>query len=193
MGLGCEWRHAWKWWAGNFGDFWKKQFVEIWTWARAVQLGATGCAVRWLGQLVEIGLWAGQFSWGVDCGRCRNSQHSKYCVSLSSCRKTKSQKKFYKRFVPELKKVISVSWIPCIWIFYISIYLCSCIMNMLQLQLGRISVLFFQRDNISRWLTICWLQPMLFLCICWHYFQLMRYCFQGMQNGQLILGVCHLM
>ena len=66
IGLGCEWRHARKRWAGNFGDFWKKQLVEIWTWAKAVQLGATGCAARLLGQLVEIGLWVGQFSCGVD-------------------------------------------------------------------------------------------------------------------------------
>ena len=24
MALGCEWRHVRKWWAENFGDFWKK-------------------------------------------------------------------------------------------------------------------------------------------------------------------------
>ena len=43
MWQGCEWRHARKWWAGNFGDFWKKtQLVEIWTLARAVQLGLHG-------------------------------------------------------------------------------------------------------------------------------------------------------
>ena len=43
MGLWCEWRQARKRWAGNFGDFWKKQFVEIPTWARPVQLWSTGC------------------------------------------------------------------------------------------------------------------------------------------------------
>ena len=44
MELCCEWCHAWKWWAGNFGDFLKKQWVEIWLWARRV----------------EIWLWTGQ-------------------------------------------------------------------------------------------------------------------------------------
>ena len=71
MGLGCEWRHARKWWAGNFGDFWKKQSVEIWLWARPVEIelwariwdlnldegsptgGATGCAARLLGQMEQ--------------------------------------------------------------------------------------------------------------------------------------------
>ena len=78
IGLGCEWRHARKRWAGEFGDFEKDvswdltlgeaspaggygiaarllgHLVEIWLWARPVQLGATGCAARLLGQLVEI-------------------------------------------------------------------------------------------------------------------------------------------
>ena len=36
---------------------------------------------------------------GVGCERCRNSRHSKNCVSLSSCRKTK------------LKKLINVSYL----------------------------------------------------------------------------------
>ena len=120
MWLGCEWRHAWKLWAGNFGDFWKNMLVEIWLWARPVQLGATGCAVRLLGQLVEIWLWAGQSSWVLTEERCRNSQHNKNCVSLS-CRKTK------------LKKLINVLYLnyressvfrgfPCIWIFNISYF-----------------------------------------------------------------------
>ena len=114
----------------------KKTLVEIWLWARPVQLGATGWyafvgSVSWdfdsgrgqfnwglrddtrlLGQLVEIltlgravqkrveiWLWAAQSSWGLTEGRCRNSQHSKNCISLSSCRKTK------------LKKLINVSYL----------------------------------------------------------------------------------
>ena len=93
MGLGCEWHHAWEWWAENFGDFWKKQSVDFWAWARPVQLGTTGCTVRLLGQLVEILTLGQEFSRELTEGRCRNSQHSKNCVSLSSCRKTKSQKK----------------------------------------------------------------------------------------------------
>ena len=97
MGLGCEWRHAQKWAVGNFGDFWKKQLVEIQTWAslvvvnrrRRVFVGSDGMV-----SIVKI-------------------------VSLSLCRKTKSQKKLINVFVPELKKVISVSGFLCIWTFYI--------------------------------------------------------------------------
>ena len=44
-------------------------------------------------------LWAERVQLGVGCGQCRNSQHSKNCVSLSSCRKTK------------LKKLINVSYL----------------------------------------------------------------------------------
>ena len=29
MGLGCEWCHAWKRWAGNFGDFWKSSELRF--------------------------------------------------------------------------------------------------------------------------------------------------------------------
>ena len=74
MILRCEWRHARKRSAENL-VFLKK------------------------------GLWRfdagpGYSSWGwVDSGRCRNSHHSKNCVSLSSCRKTK------------LKKLINVSYL----------------------------------------------------------------------------------
>ena len=72
MWLGCEWRHARKWWAGNFGDFWKKQLAEIWrwtrlveirTWARPVQLWSTGCAASLLGQWIEILTLGREFSW----------------------------------------------------------------------------------------------------------------------------------
>ena len=89
IGQGCDWRHARKWWSGILDDFEKKQLVMIWRWTRLVEIWS--CArqvqfvgyempVRLLGQWVEIfGLWVGQFSWGVDCGRCRNSQYSKNC------------------------------------------------------------------------------------------------------------------
>ena len=67
-------------------DFWwflKKELVEIWLWASPVHLGAMGCAARLLGQWVEIWFWVGRVQLGVGCGRCRNGQHSKNCVSLS--------------------------------------------------------------------------------------------------------------
>ena len=38
------------------------------------------------------------------------------------------KKKVNKRFVPELKKIISVLGFPCIWTFCISVYFYSCIM-----------------------------------------------------------------
>ena len=78
-------------------DFWwflKKAWVEIWLWAGPVQLGG-------------------------DCGRCRNSQHSKNCVSLSSCRKTKTQEG-NERFVPEQRESSVFRVFPCIWLYYIS-------------------------------------------------------------------------
>ena len=82
----------------DFGDFWKKQLVEIyhwikridfWAWARPVQFGTTECAMRY---------WV---RW--------NSQHSKNCMSLSlslspRVEKTKSKKKVNKRFVPEQRE-----------------------------------------------------------------------------------------
>ena len=93
MLLGCEWSHARKRWAGNFGDFWKKQLVEIWTWARPVQLGTTGCAVRLLGQLVEIWLASSAEELTVgDVGTVSIVKIVCVSLSLSSCRKTKSQK-----------------------------------------------------------------------------------------------------
>ena len=53
-----------------------------------------------------------------------NSQHSRNCVSLSSCWKPKSQEG-NKSFVPELKKVISVSSVSeflYIWLFHIFVF-----------------------------------------------------------------------
>ena len=58
MELGCEWRHARKRRAGNFGDFWKKQlveirtwtkWVEIWSWARPVQFVVYGMRRAFVG------------------------------------------------------------------------------------------------------------------------------------------------
>ena len=80
--LGCEWRHARKWWSEVLGDF-EKDVSWDFTLAEASQAGGLRDA-RLLGELVEIWLWARQFNWGVDCGRCRNSKHSKkLCVCLS--------------------------------------------------------------------------------------------------------------
>ena len=58
MTLGCEWRQARKRLAEIFGDFKKDVSWDL-------TLGRTSPSER------------------VDCGRCRNSQHSKNCVSLS--------------------------------------------------------------------------------------------------------------
>ena len=61
--------------------------------------------VCWVSEL-RFRLWAGQSSWGLTEGQCRNSQHSKNCVSLSLCQKSKSRE-VNKRFVPE-QPVITV-------------------------------------------------------------------------------------
>ena len=76
-------------------------------------------AVSWDSDLGEAS-WFSSFgeAKSVGCTRCaarggvrRNSQHSKNCVSLSSCWKPKSQEG-NESFVPELKIVVSVSGFP---------------------------------------------------------------------------------
>ena len=52
MKLGYDWRHVRKQWAENLGIL-KNKLVEIRLWAEPVQLGATGCAARLLGQIVQ--------------------------------------------------------------------------------------------------------------------------------------------
>ena len=108
---------------GILGDFWKKtKLVEIRTWTRRVPLGG-----YWMrSTFVRSESW--DFDYGPGSppggwleGLCRNSQDSKNCISLPSGRKTKSQE-VNKRFVPELKKVVSVSGFLCIWIFYIFLF-----------------------------------------------------------------------
>ena len=80
----------------------------------------------------------GSVSWALNLGkassarglteeRCRNSQHNKNCVSLSSCRKTKSKNKVDKRFAPELPRVVRISMhmnILCISILVAMLQLC---------------------------------------------------------------------
>ena len=93
MGLGCEWRHAWKWWAGNFGDFWKSSELRFVSGQGQSSWGLRDVpCVRWVSEL-RFWLWAESSAGELTEGQCRNSQHSKNCVSLSSCQKTKSQKK----------------------------------------------------------------------------------------------------
>ena len=62
MRLGSEWRHAWKQWAGNFGDFWKKGVSWVLTLGEASwdsnlgegsPAGGTGCATHLLGQMEQ--------------------------------------------------------------------------------------------------------------------------------------------
>ena len=124
MRLGCEWCHAWKQWAGNFGDFWKSRSWDS-------DLGET--------RLTEVYVmrraFVGSVNWDFDSGpRVQRGGGVKIvCLSLSLCRKTKSQKKVNKHFVPELPRVVSVSGFLCIRTFYISVYLYSCIMAIQQL------------------------------------------------------------
>ena len=57
------------------------QSFEIWLWARPVHMGATGCATCLLRSELRFDSGPGESSRGLG-GRCRNSQHSKNCVSL---------------------------------------------------------------------------------------------------------------
>ena len=116
MWLGCQWRHARKWWAGNLGDFLKKSSeLRIETGRGESSLWATGCArVCWVSEL-RFWFWAESSAGDLTEERCRNSQHSKNCVSFYSCRKTKLKKSINVSYL----KVVSVSGFLCIWTFYI--------------------------------------------------------------------------
>ena len=60
MGLGCEWRHAWKWWAGILGDFEKKAVSWDLTLDEASwdpTLGEASGDILTLGQAVQLGSW----------------------------------------------------------------------------------------------------------------------------------------
>ena len=98
------------------------QLVEI------LDSGSGSPEVSW-----DLDSWRGQSSWGlrmrsafiaseswdltlgrassagVGCGWCRNSQHSKNCVSLSPRVEKLKFKKWINVFVPEQQRVVSVS------------------------------------------------------------------------------------
>ena len=80
MGLRCEWRHARKRWAGNFDDFWKKQWVEIWTGIHR----AFVVSVSWDSTLNEASwdLYLGQSSPAGDYGMHRAFVGSDGTVSI---------------------------------------------------------------------------------------------------------------
>ena len=96
-----QWVEIWGW--TNRVEIWRwTKRVDFRIWTRPVQLCATGCAnVCWVS---ELGFEAGRSEMIFESGRGQssyvprdaprvcwvkwNSQHSKNCVSLSSCRKT---------------------------------------------------------------------------------------------------------
>ena len=100
MGLGCEWRHSRKRWAGILGDFEKKKKAVSWD----PKLGE----VSWDLKLDEASPAFGLRDAPRVCWVRWNGQHSKNCVSLSSCRKPKSQEG-KKSFLPEQRESSSVS------------------------------------------------------------------------------------
>ena len=103
---GCEWCHAWKRWAVNFGWFLKK--------SRQLRFEA-GLSELIFGPVMDHRMPARCWSDGTVS--------IVEIVSLSSrVEKPKSQDG-NKSFVPELKKVISVSGFLCMWTFYVSVYL----------------------------------------------------------------------
>ena len=72
-------------------------------------------------------------------------------VSLSPrAEKLEFKKKVYKRFVPELKKVVSVSGFPCVCIFYISVYLYSCIMAIQQIAKLQVRIRWLWCSSLER-------------------------------------------
>ena len=115
MRLGCEWRHARKRWAENFSDFWEKQLVEVWLWARRVE-------ILTLGEVSPAGGYGMRRTFVGSDGTVSIVKIVSLSLSLLVLKKTKSHKKVSKRFVPEQRKVVSVSGFLCIWTFYISVF-----------------------------------------------------------------------
>ena len=90
-----------------------------WNWGvNDIMPGSDGLRiwVFWKSSWLRFESGPGQSTWRVDCGWYRNSQHSKDYVSLSSCRKTKSQE-VNKRFVPEQRELSVFREFPCIWLY----------------------------------------------------------------------------
>ena len=117
------------------GDFWKKaaswdlnleEACGFSSLRKARSVGSTWCAAR--------------------CWVRWNSQQSRNCVSLSSCRKPKSQEG-NKSFVPELPRVIGVSGFLCIWTFYTSVYLYILRISMFRIFVFRICYSFPVSNN----------------------------------------------
>ena len=136
----CPEARGWEfWWFLKKAVSWDLSLGETsWDW----KLGEAGpvCGLR------DARAFVGSVSWDSDSGpgcsaeelaeeRCRNSQHSKNCVCVCVCvslslslslslsprvEKPKSQEEGNKRFVPELKKVVSVSGFLCMGTFYTS-------------------------------------------------------------------------
>ena len=119
---GCEWRHARKRWAKDFGWFLKK----------AVSWDLNRDEASWFSSLGEARP-VGSTRCAARCWVIWNSQHSRNCASLSSCWKPNCQEG-NKGFVPEQPRVVSVSSVSgflYVWtfrMFHISVYLFSCIM-----------------------------------------------------------------
>ena len=97
-----------------FGDFWKKQLVEIWSWTKRVEIRtlaspvwSTGCAAR------------GGVRW--------NSQHSKNCVSLSPRVENLKVKKVLKFRTWTKESRQCFAGFLCMWIFHIFVFRICCI------------------------------------------------------------------
>ena len=109
MTLGCRWRHDWKRWAGNCGDFFKKQLVDIWRWAKRVEI------YLWT-RLVDFWAWPRPVQFVAYRMRCAlvRSDGTVSIVKIVSFfpRVEDLTQEVNKRFVPELKKVVSVFGIP---------------------------------------------------------------------------------
>ena len=119
MRLGYEWRHARKRWSGILGDFEKKSInwdLSLGEASSDSDLGEASPVMvyrmhrAFVGSVSwDLNLGEGSSAGELTKGRCRNSQHSKNCVSLSPRVEKLKVKKGNKRFVPELPRVVSVS------------------------------------------------------------------------------------
>ena len=138
MGLGCEWRHARKQWAGNLVIF-----------EKAVSWDLSLGEASWDSDLGEASLvvvygmrraFVGSVSWNSDSGpwvqlgswlKDDVETVSKVKIVSLSPRVERLNSRSQETFRTWTKRVVSVSGFICIWTFYVSVYLYIRILDIL--------------------------------------------------------------
>ena len=114
----CPWK---------FGDFWKKQSVEIRTWVRPDLLG-DGMHARFLGQWVEILTLGREFSWGWQKNDVEAVSIVKI-VSLSPRDENLNSKKLINVSYLNKQSRLCFAVFPCIWPYttveWFQVFLCN--------------------------------------------------------------------